>query len=183
MAEVTQVPAPMALGWVGSWPSAPRPRGAPEEREGPAQPGPAEQRWVGTGSGTWGHLTLQPLEPEPQPDPPPPRNPAVQPAGGAAGRGRRLWLPGQHVRGAVRALDPAGGLLSVHAEPQRPQQPGRGRAGGAVCPGARGSHHGRGRAGCPGERRGPHGPRAGAPLRPPSSPRSPTGSARRRRKP
>lgn len=63
----------------------------------------------------------------------PSRNPAFQSAGGAPGRGRHLWLPGQHLRGAVCALDPAGGLLPLHAEPQCPEQPGRaGTAGEAV---------------------------------------------------
>lgn len=68
----------------------------------------------------------------------PSRNPAFQSAGGAPGRGRHLWLPGQHLRGAVCALDPAGGLLPLHAEPQCPEQPGRaGTAGEAVLWGTR----------------------------------------------
>lgn len=63
----------------------------------------------------------------------PSRNLAFQSAGGAPGGGRHLWLPGQHLRGAVCALDPAGGLLPLHAEPQCPDQPGRvGTAGEAV---------------------------------------------------
>lgn len=47
-----------------------------------------------------------------------PRHPAVQPAGRAPGRGGHLRLHRRHVRRAVCALDPVGGLLPLHAEPQ-----------------------------------------------------------------
>ena len=49
---------------------------------------------------------------------PPCRGAALQPLRGAAGGCRHLWLCGRHVRGAVRALDPAGRLLPLHEEPQ-----------------------------------------------------------------
>lgn len=70
------------------------------------------------------------------------RGAALQPLRGAAGGCRHLRLRGRHERGAVRALDPAGRLLPLHAEPQRPRHPGEPRepaprrAGGWAEPGA-----------------------------------------------